>query len=80
MKTRSKCKTPWVVATLISLSAFLFVNLHAGFGLQKNQTDQVFVQTDLEEDAQNEEGKIAPYVTVLQKLIETAQKLITQQH
>jgi hypothetical protein len=81
MKTLSKFKITWVIAAIFSLSAFLFVNVHAGFFVQKPQINQVFDQTQLEEVAQAEDGKLTvPDVTVLGSLLEIAQKLITQQH
>jgi hypothetical protein len=79
MKQKPTFKTLLVVASFVSLSAFVFVNVQSNFTLQKDVISSEFVQPQME-DGDDQAGIAVPDVTVLGRLWEIAQKLIDRKH
>lgn len=76
MKQKPTFKSLLVVASVFSFFAFVFVNTHSYFGVEKPLMRTEFVPTQLEEEDEDS-GKLAvPDVTVLGRLWDIAQKLI----
>ena len=76
MKQKPTFKTLLVVASIFSLFAFVFVNIHSSFVVQKPMLNTTFVQSQIEEDEESG-GKITvPDVTILGRLLDIAQKLV----
>ena len=80
MKQKPTFKTLLVVASFVSLSAFVFVNVHSNFTIQKPVISSEFVQPQLEENEDDQAGIAVPDVTVLGRLWEIAQKLLDRKH
>jgi hypothetical protein len=81
MKQKLNLKSLLVAASIFSLFAFLFVNLHANCGTKQNcLSNPEFVQTQIAEEEENT-GKIAvPDFTMLGRLWDVAHKLIERKH
>ncbi len=80
MKQKPTFKSLLVVASLISLSAFVFVNVHSSFAVTKPIFNATFVQSQVEEPEDNEAAIAVPDVTVLGRLFEIAQKVIERKN
>lgn len=78
MKRKSLPKSLFLIATVFSLTAFLFVNVHANLTIPH----QVCTQSNMEQpqvkdcdDTESQDVKI-PDVTVLGRVVELAQKFL----
>jgi hypothetical protein len=82
MKRKSLPKSLFVLAAVFSLTAFLFVNVHANLTIPQ----QICTQTTLDqpqvqecEEAENQEVKI-PDISVLGRVIDLAQRFLPITH
>lgn len=81
MKQKPTFKSILLVASLFSLFAFAFVNVHAGLSVGRSFVQPELVQTQLSEDEQAEEREVAvPDVTILGRLWEISQKILDRKN
>ena len=81
MKQKPTFKSILLAASLFSLLAFAFVNLHAGLSVGRSFTQPELVQTQLaEEDNATEREVAVPDVTVLGRLWEISQRILDRKN
>lgn len=81
MKQKPTFKSILLVASLFSLFAFAFVNLHAGFSVGRSINQPELVQTQLaEEDDATEREVAVPDVTILGRLWEISQRILDRKN
>ena len=82
MKQKPTFKSVLLVASFFSLLAFLFVNFHYNSGASHSFSPASLVQTQMVEDNDDTNGRkvSAPDVTILERLLEISQKLISRKH
>jgi hypothetical protein len=76
MKQKPTFKSLLVVACILSFSAFVFVNVHSNFAVQKPAISAGFVPSQVEEEDHETQSIAVPDVTVLGRLWSIAQKLL----
>ena len=81
MKQKYTVKSLLVAASIFSLFAFLFVNIHSNSREKKGcVAKSELVQSKLEAEEENDRKIVVPDVTILGRVLEIAQKLIVQKN
>jgi hypothetical protein len=80
MKQKPTFKSLLVVASIVSFSAFVFVNVDYNFRVQKPLLDTEFVPSNVQESEEDVQGIRVPDVTVLGRLWDIAQQLIQRKN
>lgn len=81
MEKKQLPKSFYLIIAAFSFTAFLFVNLHAGFNLGNNTPGLERTQAKVEEDATQKQYDVpVPDVTVLGKVFDLAEKLLPLAH
>lgn len=80
MKQKPTFKSLLLIASIFSLFAFVFVNVHSSFGVKKQALNTEFVATQMEEEEDSGREIAVPDITVLGRLWDIAQKLIERHH
>jgi hypothetical protein len=77
MEKKQLPKSFYFIAAAFSLTAFLFVNLHAGLSIGNKLPGSELAQSKVEEGAPQKDYDVpVPDVTVLGKVFELAEKLL----
>lgn len=80
MKQKPTFKSILLVASLFSLSAFIFVNWNSNSSLSQIENKAKIVQTQLEDNDEDQSNVPVPDVTVLGRLWDMAQKIILKKN